>query len=78
MPHILDPNEFDLVKEAVTACAGEQKNQLAGRKFMKLLIKEIHKEMDKGTPMYTILVGLWVTIHTLSEEWRNNNGTPNE
>lgn len=66
----LDKDEFALVKEAVEACAAEQSDQVNGRRFMNALAKTIKEAIDGGVPMYTILTGLWVTIHTLAEDWR--------
>ena len=69
----LDREEVDLVERAVAACAAEQVDQLTGRKFVKELLDFIRGAQEKLVPEYTILTGLWVVIHTLATEWRNDN-----
>lgn len=69
----LDAGELALVERAVAACASEQSDMVKGRKFLKHLMAEIKAEMDTGTPIYTVLTGLWVTIHAIAEEWSADN-----
>lgn len=65
------PEDVELVQKAVATCAAEHRDQLAGRKFTKTILDHIKRANNEGLPMYTVLVSLWVVIHTLAEEWRD-------
>jgi len=67
-------DEVELIVKTVSACAAQQEDQLAGRKFINELTDFILPMVRSGKiPMYTVVTSLWVMLYTLSEEWEAEN-----